>query len=99
MTSGQLYFNIHTTTYPGGEIRGQILGLGQQVTTLDATQEGGGVVSTATGAALTTFDTTSKTLSVVLVHNVQSATLAHIHGPAGPGVNGMSYNQILKQKL
>jgi len=52
---------------------------------MDGDQDG--VSTTATGFALTTFNAATNVLSVWATHNVQNATLAHIHGPAAPGVS------------
>eukprot|EP00026_Physarum_polycephalum_P013091 Phypoly_transcript_13461.p1 GENE.Phypoly_transcript_13461~~Phypoly_transcript_13461.p1 ORF type:complete len:293 (+),score=44.34 Phypoly_transcript_13461:32-910(+) len=83
--NGLAYFNIHTKTWPNGEIRGQILAINQQITSLTGAQDG--VATSAIGVAWTKFDPTSGNLTLTLNHNVVNATLAHIHGPAAPGVS------------
>jgi hypothetical protein len=83
LNSGTTYINIHTTLYPNGEIRGQILTTGQQVTVLTPAQAG--VTSSATGFALLTLSGT--TLTTTVYHTAVNATYAHIHGPAPPGVS------------
>jgi len=77
LTSGQLYVNIHSTEFSGGEIRGQILNVGQQVVDFIETD-----VSTAIGHAMVTYSSSAGTLKYNVTHDVVNATAAHFHGPA-----------------
>lgn len=86
---GRAYVLIHSTMFPGGEIRGQII---PSLAPLDATQEvqTPPVVSPGVGYALFAIDRAQG----VLGFNIRFAdltgmqTVAHIHGPAAPGANG-----------
>ena len=90
LLAGTLYFNVHTTANPGGEIRGNIVlqgGVGAAVAALDGAQEPS--TSTATGSGTLIFDpATRKILITYITHNVSAATMAHIHdagtNPTGP---------------
>jgi len=86
LLAGNLYTNIHSPTFPGGEIRGQILRPGELlfIAHLDGAQEVGPTGSTATGTGSVIFDPTTLGIKYVLQHNVVNATAAHIHqAPAG----------------
>jgi len=72
--------NVHSTLYPAGEIRGQILAQGQSVVSLLGSNDG--VITTADGHALVTYDSATKNLTYNIIHNVTNATAAHFHGPA-----------------
>jgi len=77
LTSGQLYVNIHSTDFPGGEIRGQILNVGQQVVDFIESGDTGSVAH-----AMTTYNSAAATLKYNVTHTIVNATAAHFHGPA-----------------
>ena len=89
--AGELYFNVHTTANPGGEIRGQITGatgVTAGLAALNGAQENATNTSAATGRGTIVFDSTTREVLIGYVtHNVSAATVAHIHTGA-PGVSG-----------
>jgi cell division septation protein DedD len=90
MINGTSYVNVHTTQFPGGEIRGQIGNAPVLITftALLGNNEVPASNSTASGQA--TFTLSADGLSmhyVVQVANVVNATMSHIHAGAA-GVNG-----------
>lgn len=88
--SGALYVNVHSTAFPGGEIRGQInLGLPiLRSTTLTGAQESTPTPSTATGTASLSINPVTLELSGAVLTSGITATGCHIHeapaGSAGP---------------
>jgi trimeric autotransporter adhesin len=92
LLAGNLYFNVHTTANPNGEIRGQIsgtTGVTAGLATLNAAQEAATYTSTATGVGTIVFDsaTPHDILICYVTHDVTNANPAHIHTGA-PGVSG-----------
>jgi hypothetical protein len=88
LLSGRMYVNIHTTTSPAGEIRGQIC----PVVVPMAADEEVALVAPAPGSsgfALVSIDTTAFGHKLSFDLHVDSlsapATLSHIHGFAPPG--------------
>jgi Cu/Zn superoxide dismutase len=81
---GQEYVNIHSSNFPAGEIRGQIVPL---VTPIDGAQEVPPVATSAAGIGLISFDTQLSSLSYdIRFAGLSSAEIsAHIHGFAPPG--------------
>ena len=79
--AGDIYVNIHTAAFPGGEIRGQIVDL---VATLNGAQEVPAVGTPASGVGLFQIDTVNDRLSYHIVYAglVGAETAAHIHGLA-----------------
>jgi hypothetical protein len=86
---GNLYTNIHSPTFPGGEVRGQILPAGHIlfVSNLDGAQEVGPTGSTATGTGSVIFDPATNNIIYRVQHTVVGAVAGHIH-QAPVGVNG-----------
>ena len=92
MAAGGTYVNIHSSTYPGGEIRGQLI-MESQMVYLKAILQGSQEVppngSTALGTVIVRYNTATKMLE--LGGNYQNLTAAitaaHIHSPAAAGVN------------
>ena len=89
LLAGNLYFNIHASGRPDGEIRGQIL-----PRTVDnfyfpasAAQEVPPTDSTATGDCTADLSANATTLRVDCTHNVSPITMTHLHS-APPGVDG-----------
>jgi hypothetical protein len=84
--AGRMYVNIHSTTYPGGEIRGQINHFAMD---MDGFQENPAVPTSGSGWGTFNIDTCSQQLHYYIV--VESLdypeTAAHIHGLALPGTN------------
>ncbi len=88
LLSGRMYVNVHTSTSPGGEIRGQICPV---VVPLGADQELA-LVNPAPGSsgfAMVSIDTTAAGHKLSFDLHVDSLsaapTLSHIHGFAAPG--------------
>lgn len=100
--NSQYYVNVHSQSFPGGEVRGQ-LAPQQQFLTYDANLSGANEVpsvpSQGSGRALMTFDTSTNRLAYsVTVANISSTvTLAHIHA-APVGVNGPVIFDLLGNK-
>jgi hypothetical protein len=93
--NGQLYVNIHSQAFPGGELRGQLRFQPRNLTysaALDGAQEVPPVTTDASGAGALTVGT-SATGDYQMAYTLQSGgftstvTLAHIH-QAPAGVNG-----------
>ncbi|HWR84016.1 MAG TPA: CHRD domain-containing protein [Candidatus Deferrimicrobium sp.] len=82
LLDGNLYINIHSPSFPAGEIRGQmdqddiVLNF-----TLDQAQANdcNGTGSTATGPCTVKLKPGGKELTLALVHNVGSPIFGHIH--------------------
>jgi hypothetical protein len=87
LLAGQLYVNVHSAAFPGGEIRGQIRPQG--ISVAFAGMAGSNVVpavtNSATGFAAMTVNETANTATVhVQTTGVDDATEAHVHNaPAG----------------
>src|ERR1041385_5600736 len=81
LLKGLCYANIHSTLFPGGEIRGQIVPLNA---TLDGAQETPAVSTHGRGFATFTIDTTANVLSYYVQFDSLNSgeTAAHIHGHA-----------------
>jgi hypothetical protein len=86
LRAGGLYFNVHSSTNAGGEIRGQI---GQRVLLGSASgaQEVPSNGSAATGRAFATYDQRTRALQGSITLTGMTATVAHIH-MAAAGSNG-----------
>jgi hypothetical protein len=86
LLAGQTYINMHSTSFPNGEIRGQIYPM-----QLGATMTGGSEVpptgSAAVGSMAMNITNSVLTYSVFFSGLAANASAAHIHGPAVPGVN------------
>ncbi|MCH7689527.1 MAG: CHRD domain-containing protein [candidate division Zixibacteria bacterium] len=88
--AGSLYVNIHSTSFPAGELRGQIIPEPIRfVHTLDEAQAaaGTGTGSFANGCAIVTLSSDGLELSVEVSHDVETTNNGHIHKGA-PGVAG-----------
>lgn len=86
LKSGGLYFNAHSATLPGGEIRGQI-GRNVRFARLSAAEEVPPTASTATGTGPLVVDPVTRAASGSITLSAITATAAHIHLGA-PGANG-----------
>ena len=92
LLAGELYMNVHTAAFPGGEIRGQLTvrgGVTAGLGTLTGAQEVPPNATVATGRGTIVFDTATRALiTSYTTHNVAGANNAHIHtgatGVAGP---------------
>ena len=92
MMNGQTYVNVHTGTYPNGEIRGQLTMLSQMhflKAMLTGTQQVPPNASTGMGTVIVKYSSDTKILALVGDYQNVSAdvTAAHIHAPALPGAN------------
>jgi hypothetical protein len=89
LKSGLFYFNIHSGTFPNGEIRGQI----GPALTYGADLSGGqevplkSVAGTGHGKVFLDPSQTQIATSLDFAGLSGNATAGHIHGPAAPGVN------------
>jgi Cu/Zn superoxide dismutase len=89
LKSGLLYFNVHSNTFPGGEVRGQIAPAGTQFATrLTGAKEIPPSPGSGVGTAEITINANKTVTYSVSVSGLTSAvTAGHIHdGPVG--VNG-----------
>jgi hypothetical protein len=84
--AGRTYVNVHSTMFPAGEVRGQVVPLNAQ---LDGAQEVGPVATPASGWGVFTIDPLVNELRYHVVFTGLSGaeTAAHIHGPAIHGTN------------
>ncbi|ACB76105.1 CHRD domain-containing protein [Opitutus terrae] len=96
LLSGGAYYNVHSATYPGGEVRGQLLPQPVKlVAVLDGAHESTPNTSTAVGAALITFqpDTKKITTRINVYRFTNPLTNSHYHeadpGTAGGVVHGL----------
>ncbi|MGI8905345.1 MAG: CHRD domain-containing protein [Candidatus Sumerlaeaceae bacterium] len=82
LDAGKWYINIHTGTFPGGEIRGQVV---RRLTTLNGQQEP--TASTARGYGMFSQDTAGNLLGYYMTYaGLSSAeTAAHFHSPGARG--------------
>lgn len=102
--AGQMYVNIHSASFPGGEIRGQIVrdpALSVMQATIDGLQEVPPNPSLGVGTAHVSLDTVANQLALDLTFTgLGSAELmAHIHGPAAAGANaGIKFSLPLGNK-
>ena len=96
--AGNTYVNVHTGTYPNGEIRGQLTQLSQMwffANALQGSQEFPSNASLARGTVIVRYNPTINYLELVGDYQNLSAAISasHIHGPAGPGANaGVLFN-------
>jgi hypothetical protein len=90
---GLSYVNIHTTAFPGGELRGQIT---SYVVPIDPLQEVPPSPTTGSGRGLLALDRAGDRLSYDIAHCGLSTpeTAAHFHGFAAPGVNAGVINPL-----
>lgn len=86
LNSGALYFNAHSTVFPGGEIRGQIA-RNVRVVPMRGSQEVPANASTATGTATLVVEPFTRAVSGSFTVTGMAATDGHIHLGAA-GVNG-----------
>lgn len=87
---GDLYANIHSTPFPAGEIRGQLVRESARFAfpLTEAEAAGGaGTGSSATGFAVCELNADQTALSVYVEHTVSSPIDGHVHLGA-PGVSG-----------
>jgi hypothetical protein len=86
LRAGELYANVHSADFSGGELRGQI---GQQVIFAEASgaQEVPANASTASARGFVVYNPGNRGLSGSFTLNGVAATAAHLHN-ADVGVNG-----------
>ena len=86
----QLYYNVHSAAFPGGEIRGQLLtaALSVRRAVLTGAQEVPSVATTATGTGIAVVNSVTREISGDMKTAGVAGTVAHIHlgavGVAGP---------------
>jgi hypothetical protein len=88
--AGTAYFNLHTTANPGGEIRGQILPIGNAYfADMNGAQENPPVATAATGKGIAVVSTNGSTVTYIVTFSGLSGAVnaAHIHTGA-VGANG-----------
>ncbi len=86
--AGLLYVNVHSGTFPGGEIRGQIIPEPIRfLFELDEAQEVPATASLASGCAEVELSADGTELSVHIEHDVRNVVGGHIH-MAPPGMDG-----------
>jgi len=85
IVNGLGYVNIHSSFSPGGEIRGQIVPL-RMVVPMDGNQEVPVIPTSATGRGILTFIGDHLFYNIPYTNLTSGGTIAHIHGPAAPGV-------------
>ncbi|MFI5130513.1 MAG: CHRD domain-containing protein [Chitinophagales bacterium] len=92
MLNAFTYINVHTGTFGGGEVRGQLI-LESQLVFLKANLQGSQQVppnaSTAKGTAIVRYNTVTNALDLVGDYQGLAAAVSasHIHSPAAPGAN------------
>ena len=89
LKAGLWYFNIHSTNFPNGEIRGQITVDAPFLSTFSSNQEVPPTGSAAMGSGNVSLNATGTQIIASLQFSGLSSnqTASHIHGAAKPGVN------------
>ena len=89
LKAGQFYVNIHNATFPGGEIRAQLTPTKLYTVPLSGAQEVPPNGSPATGTGSVELNGAETLIAARLSWSglTGNAAAAHIHGPAGAGVN------------
>lgn len=90
LLNGQYYVNVHTPANPGGEIRGQIVDDGSEITynfPLSPRQEVDPVNEPTSGTGVGVLNGARTEFEVTVNHDVDDASASHIHGPAMVGEN------------
>lgn len=85
--NGELYYNVHSATYPDGEIRGQ-LNKRLSFASLSGGNQVPSVTSAASGRGVLALDPATKQISGFIRTTGLTGTQAHIHEGAA-GVNGL----------
>jgi hypothetical protein len=92
LKAGEFYFNIHTTNFGGGEIRGQItlVPIQRFASVFTGAQEVPPTGSPGTGIGTVLLNGTEDQITVMtsFADLTSNANAAHIHGPAPAGVDG-----------
>jgi Cu/Zn superoxide dismutase len=86
LLAGRMYINIHSNSFPAGEIRGQLV---THHAELDGQQENPPVNTNAKGWGVFTINTAANKLSYYIVFSGLSSAevAAHIHGMSNYGTN------------
>lgn len=87
---GLWYVNVHSSTFPGGEIRGQLAPQSINLTmNINGSQEVPPRATSATGTGTAVLNTVSNQISYNITFSglTSAETAAHFHGPAAAGVN------------
>lgn len=81
LKAGLMYFNIHTTGFPGGEIRGQIVPDATYVAYMDNNQENPATSSTARGRGIVSVNAAGTQALVTMNWTglTGNATAGHVH--------------------
>jgi hypothetical protein len=91
LEQGKLYVNVHSTTHPGGEIRGQILHPGDSlwVANLTGSQETPPVTSTGKGTAAVILDAAKANIRYHVNTTGLTLTNGHIHNAIATIIGGV----------
>jgi hypothetical protein len=89
LLAGNYYFNLHTTAFPGGEIRGQVVTDNMVIFSNDIIDDNEvpATGSAATGNFYGAYNKATKALSYVVRYTGVTPTAMHFH-KAAAGVNG-----------
>lgn len=97
----RMYFNIHTSSFPGGEIRGQI-GYQVRIGSMSGAQENPSVTTTSTGRGFFAYDPETKNAFGQLTVSGFTPVAGHIHrgavGVNGPVVLGFRQDPVVPQR-
>jgi hypothetical protein len=95
LLAGELFINVHTGTYPGGEIQGYLqLAHGTGFTiSMDASQEPGSILSGAQGTGFAVLDSlqTNLTFDITIAGLSAALTASHFHVLPSPVVHAISF--------
>ena len=86
LTSGSIYVNVVSATFPNGQVRGQI-GRTVRTAVLNGSQENPRVTSAASGTGTVSVDPVTRAMTARVVTTGVVGTVAHIH-TAAVGTNG-----------